>query len=195
MNLKSMTGLILIALLWVLPAAQAQTAAPCPPLSACLSWAAPTSNTDGSPLTTLAGYTVSYGQAADALVKTAVINSPTTLGYTVSALTPGTWYFTIDAFNTAGAHSAKSNTVSKVIPASVPAPPTNLAISANLTAYTLIKAQGKLALVPVGTIHAGVRCDATQSVIIGSTAYYPVAEADVTYTGTVTTVTPLAQCS
>lgn len=65
-------------------------------------WAAPSTNTDGSPLTNLAGYRVQYGTATDNLDKSALINDPATLAWRSGVLAAGDWWFTVRAFNTLG---------------------------------------------------------------------------------------------
>ena len=85
-----------------------------PPTStATLSWTAPTENTNGTPVTTLAGYTIQYGTSESALSQTVSINSPSTLSYTITGLTPGTWYFAVVAVAADGTQSALSGIVSK----------------------------------------------------------------------------------
>jgi hypothetical protein len=83
--------------------------------SATLSWQPPTSNTDGSPLTNLAGYVVRYGTAPDALDIQVRINNPGLVTYVVSDLTPATWYFQVVAYNSVGVESSPSATGSKTI--------------------------------------------------------------------------------
>jgi Putative Ig domain len=83
--------------------------------SATLSWQPPTSNTDGSPLTNLAGYVVRYGTAPDALDIEVRINNPGLVTYVVSDLTPATWYFQVVAYNSIGVESSPSATGSKTI--------------------------------------------------------------------------------
>jgi len=83
--------------------------------SATLSWQPPTSNTDGSPLTNLAGYVVRYGTAPDALDIGVRINNPGLVTYVVSDLTPATWYFQVVAYNSVGVESSPSATGSKTI--------------------------------------------------------------------------------
>ena len=82
---------------------------------ATLSWMAPDENTDGSALTNLAGYRIYYGTSADSLDQ--VIDIPTVgvTTYVVDSLTTGTYYFSIRAYNAAGAESALSNIVSTTI--------------------------------------------------------------------------------
>lgn len=87
--------------------------------SARISWTAPTKNTDDTPLTNLAGYSVHWGTSATALTQSANVASPTTLFYQLTNLTPGTWFFGARAINAAGGISAMSNVASKVILASV----------------------------------------------------------------------------
>lgn len=83
--------------------------------SATLSWTPPTRNTDGSELTNLAGYRVSYGTSATALTSTIQIANPGVSSYTVSNLAPGTYYFAVRAYTSSGTESNNSNVGSKVI--------------------------------------------------------------------------------
>src|ERR1700676_1939718 len=75
---------------------------------ATLTWTRPTHNTDGTPLTNLAGYRIYYGNQANALTQTIQINNAGTTALVVGNLTPGTWYFAISAFSSAQAESAES---------------------------------------------------------------------------------------
>jgi hypothetical protein len=83
--------------------------------SATLSWQPPTSNTDGSPLTNLAGYMVRYGTTPDALDVQVRIDNPGLVTYVVSDLAPATWYFQVVAYNSVGVESSPSATGSKTI--------------------------------------------------------------------------------
>jgi hypothetical protein len=80
-----------------------------------LSWSAPTTNTDGTPVTTLAGYHVYYGLTQGALTKSVAVNGAGTTSYEITGLTTGTWYFAIAADAADGAESAKSGIGSKTI--------------------------------------------------------------------------------
>lgn len=87
---------------------------PKPPTSVTLSWVPPTQNTDNTPLTNLAGYRVLYGTSASSLTQT--IDIPKLVStYVVDGLAPGTWYFTVRAYTSAGSESANSNIVSKTL--------------------------------------------------------------------------------
>jgi hypothetical protein len=83
--------------------------------SATLSWTPPTQNTDGSPLTNLAGYKVYWGSSQGTYPSSAQLNNPGLTSYLVEQLTPGTWYFTMTSLNSQGVESALSNAVSKVV--------------------------------------------------------------------------------
>jgi hypothetical protein len=103
-----------------LPAFSITVTAPTPPPppvtgSATLSWQAPTQNTDGSPLTNLAGYRIVYGTSPSVLTQTITINNPGTTTHVVDGLTQATWYFAVRAVNSAGAESANSAIASKTI--------------------------------------------------------------------------------
>lgn len=83
--------------------------------SAKLTWVAPTTNTDGSPLTNLAGYKVRYGKSAGALNQVLDVSNPGTTTATVGGLSTGTWYFTLSAYTNVGVESAQTSPVSKTI--------------------------------------------------------------------------------
>ena len=88
-----------------------------------LSWDAPTTNADGTPLTDLAGYKIyvskSPGLYADS------IDVGNVLTKTLMNFCEGTYYFVATAYDTSGNESAYSNEVSKAINIA-PATPTGL---------------------------------------------------------------------
>jgi hypothetical protein len=83
--------------------------------SASLSWATPTQNVDGSPLTDLAGYRVHYGTSSSALNRQVTIGDPAATNTVIQNLAPGTWHFAISAYTKNGVESDMSPIVSKVI--------------------------------------------------------------------------------
>ena len=84
--------------------------------SATVSWDAPTQNTDGSPLTNLAGFEIDYGTSSSDLAQSVQIANPGLSMYVLSDLASGTWYFAVKAYTTTGTESAASNLASKLIP-------------------------------------------------------------------------------
>lgn len=80
-----------------------------------LLWTPPTRNTDGSSLTNLAGYRISYGTTPEALSQTVQLANPGVTVYTISGLAPGTYYFAVRAYTSTGTESVNSNIVSKVV--------------------------------------------------------------------------------
>lgn len=89
---------------------------------AIVSWSAPTINTDGSPLTDLAGYKLYWNTGGEQFVtgpggKIRAISGGTVLTTTVTGLTPGTWYFAVTALKASGTESGISNVASKAISA------------------------------------------------------------------------------
>ncbi len=71
--------------------------------SAMISWMPPTTNTDGSALTNLAGYRIAYGTSASALNTVANVPTAGVTSYTIDNLSAGTWYFTVTAYTSSGA--------------------------------------------------------------------------------------------
>jgi hypothetical protein len=86
---------------------------PSTPLEALLSWTPPTTNADGTPITGLTGYVISYGTSAAALARTVAVGLVSS--HIFAGLAAGTWYFSIKAVNRFNVDSAPSAVVSKVI--------------------------------------------------------------------------------
>jgi hypothetical protein len=80
-----------------------------------LSWTPPSQNTDGSPLTNLAGYRIYYGTAAGSYPNQIVVNNPGLSRYVVENLSPGTYYFVSTAVNSQGVESDFSNMAEKTV--------------------------------------------------------------------------------
>jgi hypothetical protein len=84
--------------------------------SATVNWVPPTQNTNGTPLTNLAGIIISYGTSASNLNQQVTLASATQSSYTISNLASGTWYFGGVAYNSAGTQSSMSQLVSATVP-------------------------------------------------------------------------------
>ena len=83
--------------------------------AATLSWNPPTENSDGSPLTDLAGYRIYYGRNQDNLTQVVVVNNPGLTRYVVENLSAARWHFAMTSVNGEGAESQRTQTVSKTI--------------------------------------------------------------------------------
>lgn len=83
--------------------------------TAVLTWTPVTSDTAGNSLSGLAGYEIHYGTATGAMSLLIVVNDPQQTSYTVQALAPGTWYFSVNAFTSSGVEGLQSNIASKTI--------------------------------------------------------------------------------
>lgn len=158
--------------------------------TATLTWTAPTQNTDGSALTDLAGYKIYYGTSPTTMTTVVTISNATATTRTISTLGVGTWHFAMTAFNAAGAESARTATVSKVITAPVPNPPGGLTVTVT-TAYTVVKQRDRFVMLPVGTVPADTVCDTSQTV----NGYYVVPRDAVTWSGSVRPEVVVASCS
>jgi len=83
--------------------------------SAVVNWTPPTQNTDGTPLTNLAGIRIYYGTTAANLTQSVQLAASQTSA-TISNLAAGTWYFAGAVFTTSGAQSAMSSVVNASVP-------------------------------------------------------------------------------
>lgn len=139
-----------------------------------ITWVAPTKNCNGTDLTNLTGYSLTYGQKRIAL-------PATPLTYTVSGLTPGTWWFSLAAVTPTG--RSEFVTVEKdVAPEEF--------VTTGTVVYTFAKRTDGILVLPVGTIPTGVVCDATQSV----NGKYVVPRSEVTWSGLTRPVVVLGDC-
>lgn len=80
---------------------------------ATLSWSAVRTNSDGTELTDLAGYRLYVGTAPGGYAAPVVLGNVT--AHRMEGLAPGTYYFAVSAFDTAGNESLLSAEVSKVV--------------------------------------------------------------------------------
>lgn len=85
------------------------------PATATLSWTAPTENTDGTPITDLAGYHIYYGTSPSELTQTITVAGAGATTYEISGLAEGTYYFAVVAYNSAGVDSGQSNVANQTI--------------------------------------------------------------------------------
>jgi hypothetical protein len=82
--------------------------------SVTVSWTAPDTNTNGTPMTNLAGYRIVYGTSLATLTQSVTIPQGLT-NYVIDNLTPGTWYFAVASYNSDGTESALTPIVSATI--------------------------------------------------------------------------------
>ncbi len=81
--------------------------------TATLSWNAPTLNTDGTALSSLAGFRLYYGLASKAYSHMIDVHDMTS--YSVSSLPTGTYYFAVTCYDSSGMESDFSNEVTKFV--------------------------------------------------------------------------------
>ena len=89
-----------------------------PPLSSssiAFSWVPPTENSNGSPLTNLAGYKIHYGTVSQDYTQVVAVNNPSLNRYVLDSLPSGTYYFAITAYNSAGTESTLSGEISATL--------------------------------------------------------------------------------
>jgi hypothetical protein len=83
--------------------------------TATVDWLPPTENSDGTVLTNLAGYHLYYGTSAGNLTQKVLVTNPGLSAYTVSNLSPGTWYFAVSSYSSTGVEGARSGMVSATL--------------------------------------------------------------------------------
>jgi hypothetical protein len=82
--------------------------------SATVKWQPPTANTNGTSISNLAGYTIYYGTSATSYTSVKVAN-PDLTSYVISNLSPGTYFFVVQAYNSSGMTSAYSSVATKTV--------------------------------------------------------------------------------
>jgi hypothetical protein len=94
---------------------QVKGAAPSATEAVRLSWAAPTKNADGTPVTDLAGYHIYYGASSSEVTKRIDVAGAASTTYVIEGLTSGTYHFSLVAYNSAGLDSGQSNVADQTI--------------------------------------------------------------------------------
>jgi hypothetical protein len=80
-----------------------------------LSWTPPTTHTDGSVMSDIAGYRIYYGRTQGNFEAAAAITNPGVADHVIDNLPAGTWYFAVTAIDSRGQESDLSNLASKVV--------------------------------------------------------------------------------
>jgi hypothetical protein len=83
--------------------------------SVTLGWVAPTENSNGTPITDLAGYKIHYGTASQEYTQVVSLANPSLSRYVVDSLPSGTYYFAITAYNSQGTESALSGEITTTL--------------------------------------------------------------------------------
>ena len=83
--------------------------------SVTLSWQPPTQNTNGSPITDLAGYVIHYGTTSADYRQTAKVKNAGLTRFVVENLAKGTYYFAISAYNSKGLESELSGEITTTL--------------------------------------------------------------------------------
>lgn len=157
-------------------------------------WTPPTQRVDGTPLSADDGlyYRVSWGQASRGYTETADTEASEHL---VTDLGAGTWYFAVQAIDSAGLVSAFSNEGTKTFASSPPLPPSLTVQDGAQAAYGLVQSTNRMALIPVGIVPPGTECDAAQSIRDANGVQgYVVPRESVQWAGTVRPRVVVAQC-
>ena len=77
-----------------------------------LGWVAPTQNSNGTPITDLAGYKIHYGTTSANYTKVVAVSNPSLSRYVLDSLESGTYFFAITAYNSKGIESTLSGEIS-----------------------------------------------------------------------------------
>jgi len=177
-----------------------------------VSWVAPTSNTNDTPLVNLAAYRVYYGTSSSSLTQSSEVNDITLRTATISSLTLGTWYFAVRAVNTNQLESGNSNIASKAVvgataastvgitinatppPTPTPPPPTGSWATIGTVVYDTVQTGSSYTLGRiVGSIPLGTRCVST--IRVGTTDYYQVPRDRTSFTAAPRTQIIVARCA
>lgn len=140
-----------------------------------LTWTAPTTNCNGTPLTNLTGYSLLYGRASESLPLTP-------MSKTITGLTPGLWWFSLASVNSDGERSEFITVDKTVAPEEF--------VTVGTAVYTFVKNDDRIITLPVGTVALGVQCDAAQSV----NGKYVIPRSVVSWSGSVRPVVVVADC-
>jgi hypothetical protein len=83
--------------------------------SVTISWDPPTMNTNGTPLTNLAGYKIYYGTSPTSLTQSVQVTNPGLASYVIENLSPATWYFSLVSYTSSDIESPPTEPVSTTV--------------------------------------------------------------------------------
>lgn len=164
-----------------------------------VTWTNATTYTDGSamPASDLVSTTAWCGLSASNLTLSTTVTAPATAATVKGALAGQTYVC-------GAAHTSKNNGTSVmsmtgppvVIPALKPSPPTGVGtvLAIAPTAYSVIKSQDQLVMLPVGTVPTSTACDTNQAVTLKGQTYNAVPASSVRFTGTAKPIVVFAIC-
>ena len=164
-----------------------------------LSWVPSTTNTDDSPYTNPDGYMLYYSatQGGPYTLFQRVYNTSETskpidnaIGGSEGPIPDGTYYWVITSRTTEAVESAYSTEISRTFGAVVPPNPPQFITNGNLVAYTVQIADDVYLTYPVGTVAAGVECDANSS----ANGFHRIPKAAVAFAGAADAHVTFAEC-
>lgn len=172
---------------------------------ASLTWINPTTRTDGSALVTadLRGTRIEYGSCSGAAFGTKageIVASAGATAATIPGLANGVPHcFRAYARATDGTpsgfvESVATNVVSKTFTLAPPNSPGGFALAGG-TAFTLIRSQDRLVMLPVGTMTGDTACSPDYAVFVSGVMYSAVPTTAITYSGSVRPVVTFARCT
>ncbi len=82
---------------------------------ASLSWTAPTDNTNGTPLTDLLGFKIYYAGTTPVTTSSQSLDVGNVTAYTLNGLAPGSYYFSVTAYDADRNESAFATEVGKTV--------------------------------------------------------------------------------
>jgi hypothetical protein len=72
-------------------------------------------NTNGTPLTNLAGYKIYYGTSPTSLTQSVQVTNPGLASYVIENLSPATWYFSLVSYTSSDIESPPTEPVSTTV--------------------------------------------------------------------------------
>jgi hypothetical protein len=168
--------------------------------SATLTWQPPTENTDGTPLTDLAGFRVYWGLAVDDLSNSVTLENASLTSYIVDDLGAAQWFFAVTAHKAQGLESMLSNLATKTtvgcIALADPRPPGAVTVQPDgpFTVYDFVPQTNRAVMLPVGTVPAGTICIATQAIVASGDLFFAVPRELVAWAGNVEPAVVYARC-
>lgn len=157
---------------------------------------APTAFTDSTPIP--AGTVITYKLYSSPAQN--LLDTRTSCSFPRTGVGPGTYAHYVTA-SIAGVESDPTNIVTDTIGAPPPPKPNapsgakSTVTVSGPTAYSVIKSDQTLVLLPVGTVPLGSVCDTTQGVVRSGNMFNVIDRSLVTYSGTARPLVVLAQCS
>lgn len=164
-----------------------------------VAWKNPTTFNDGSAMaaTEITGASISCGLSQTNLTLFLTVTGQAQSATVTGAQSGKTYVCGVSTNSKSNGSSVMAFSNTGTTPTPKPSPPTGVTLTvspSDPTAYSFIKSEGQVVMLPVGKIAAGTQCDGSQGAFVGGKTYNVVPVSAVTWSGSARPIVTFSVC-